>query len=300
MLRPALVNLALILTALGLCAAEDAYRTQIEKDRRDSDEFLRSPRSPLLLVGRYSVNEGTSTLGSDSASTIVLPAKAPRHLGILTRRGAQITFQPSAGTAVSLNDKPISALVTLQINEPPKPADRIGFGDFKFAIRPLSGQFDLLLTDSQSSFLKTFTGAAWFPIDPSYRVTAQFNPAPQSKTVLVPYTDGGEKVYTVSGNLTFQLADQTLHLQALASPAGKGLFIMFQDRTSGKETYAGGRFIEADTPENGKTTLDFNKASNPYCAYDPYAVCPVPLKQNRLAIPVRAGEQHNNMERAAH
>lgn len=293
MLRPTLLQLGTVLIAMGLCTAQNAYRAQIEKDRHDTDEFLRSPRSPLLLVGRYSLNEGTSTLGSDSASTIVLPAKAPQHVGTLIRHGGQITFQPAAGIVVSLNDQPISTSVTLQINEPPKPTDRIGFGDFKFGIRPLSGQFDLLLIDSQSPFLKAFTGTTWFPIDSAYRVAAQFNPASQSMTVPVPYTDGGEKMYTVSGDLTFQLSGQTFHLRALASPAGKGLFIMFQDQTSGKETYAGGRFIEADAPQDGKTVLDFNKASNPYCAYDPYAVCPVPLRENRLTIPVSAGEKHN-------
>jgi len=297
---PKRTTLLLLLAASAVFAADDAYRAQIEKDRRDTDEFLRSPRSPLLLVGRFSVNEGVSTLGSDPASTIILPAKAPPHVGTLIRHGDQFTFQPVAGTSVSRNDQPISGSVTLQVTEPPKPTDRIAFGDFKFGIRPLNNEFSLLLSDAQSPFLKGFTGTTWFPIDLAYRVTAQFTPAPQQKTVLVPYTDGGEKTYMVRGDLVFQLAGQSFRLQALASPGGKGLFIMFQDQTSGRETYGGGRFIEAETPENGKTTLDFNKASNPYCADDPYAVCPVPLKQNRLAVPIHAGEKHNGLEAAAH
>jgi|SRR5579863_8639469 len=300
MIWPNRIALLLLLAAPAVFAAEDAYRAEVEKDRRDTDEFLRSARSPLLLISRFSVNEGASTLGSDPKSTIVLPARAPLQVGTLVRRGDQVTFQPAAGASVSLNDKPISGLVALQVTEPPKPTDRIGFGDFKFGIRPNSHEFSLLLADSQSSFLKAFTGTMWFPIDPAYRVTAQFTPAPQQRTVLVPFTDGGEKSYTVSGDLVFQLAGQSLRLLALSSSGGKGLFVMFQDQTSGKETYGGGRFIEAKMPENGKTTLDFNKASNPYCAYDPYAVCPMPLKENRLAVPVRAGEKHNDTEAASH
>lgn len=283
-----------------MSAADDAYRARIEKDRRDTDEFLRSPRSPLLLVGRFSVDEGTSTLGSDRASTIVLPAKVPQHVGTLVRHGDHVTFEPAAGTAVTLNDKPIGGLVALQVIEPPKPTDRIGFGDFKFGIRPLNHQFTLLLSDTRSPFLTAFTGTNWFPINPAYRVSAQFRPAPQKKTVLVPFTDGGEKPYVVSGDLHFQLGGRTLHLEALASPGEKGLFIMFQDQTSGKETYGGGRFIDVETPQNGSITLDFNQASNPYCAYDSYAICPVPLKGNRLAVPVRAGEKRNSLEASAH
>jgi hypothetical protein len=140
MVCPKRTTLLLFLSASAVFAADDAYRAQIEKDRRDTDEFLRSPRSPLLLVGRFSVNEGASTVGSDPASTIILPAKAPQHVGTLIRRGDQFTFQPVAGTSVSLNDKPISGTVTLQVTEPPMPTDRISFGDFKFGIRPLSNE----------------------------------------------------------------------------------------------------------------------------------------------------------------
>jgi Protein of unknown function (DUF1684) len=65
-------------------------------------------------------------------------------------------------------------------------------------------------------------------------------------------------------------------------------------RRRGKETYGGGRFLEVDMPVNGKTILDFNTASDPYCAYDPDAHCPMPLKENRLALPIRAGQKKSN------
>lgn len=298
--RPMITALLVLLAASAIFAAEDTYRAELEKDRRDTDDMLRSARSPLLLIGRFKVKEGSSSVGSDPACAIVLPPKAPAHVGTLTRRGSVISFEPAPGISVNLNDKPISANVMLQVAESPKPTDRIGFGDFKFGVRPLNDGFTLLLSDAQSPYLKSFTGTRWFAIDPAYRVTAQFVPSSQTKTVLVPYTDGSEEAYTVSGDLAFQLAGQTLHLLALQSPSGKGLFIMFQDQTSGKETYGGGRFLEANAPENGKTTLDFNKASNPYCAYDPFAICPMPLKENRLALPIRAGEKQSNPETSVH
>jgi len=272
-------------------AADNTYRAEIEKDRRDTDEMLRSTRSPLLLVGRFTLQEGSSSAGSDPACTIVLPAKAPAHVGTFTRHGTVISFEPALGASVTLNGKPVSTYVALQVPAAPKPSDHIGFGDFKFYIRPISSGFTLFLTDAQSPYFKSFTGTRWFAIDPAYRVTARFVPSPQAKTVLVPYTDGGEQAFTLSGNLEFQLAGHTLRLLGLQSPSSKSLFIMFQDQTSGKETYGGGRFLEVDMPENGKTILDFNTASNPYCAYDPYANCPIPLKENRLALPIRAGQK---------
>jgi hypothetical protein len=88
--------LLIFLIASALFAADDEYRAQVERFRRSNDEFLRSPQSPLLLVGRYKVNEGLSTLGSDPQSTIVLPTNAPRHVGTVVRHGNQFVFQPAA------------------------------------------------------------------------------------------------------------------------------------------------------------------------------------------------------------
>jgi uncharacterized protein (DUF1684 family) len=288
---------ALILVATCTAfAADDAYRAEIEKDRRDTDAFLRSARSPLQLVGRFRIEEGSSTLGSDPAATIVLPAKAPQHVGTITRHGREFIFQPARGVSVSLNDKAISGSVAVQAVESPQPTDHVSFGDYKFGIRPMEQNFSLLLSDVQSPYIKAFTGAVWFPIDRSYRVTAHFTPAPEKKTVLVPFTDGGAKTFTLSGDLSFELGGQTLHLKALTPLGEERLFIMFQDQTSGKETYGGGRFLETDAAKDGKVILDFNKAANPYCAYNPYSICAVPLKENRLTVAIRAGEKHTSVE----
>ena len=67
------------------------------------------------------------------------------------------------------------------------------------------------------------------------------------------------------------------------------LFLIFQDGTNGIETYGGGRFLSAPMPKNGLTTLDFNKAFNPYCAVNPFAICPLAPAVNRLPVRVAAG-----------
>ena len=66
---------------------------------------------------------------------------------------------------------------------------------------------------------------------------------------------------------------------------------MFKDATNARTTYGAGRFLYADTPNNGEVTLDFNHAHNPPCAFTPYATCPLPPPQNRLAAAVNAGEK---------
>jgi uncharacterized protein (DUF1684 family) len=293
MLRMTRAGALLRIFALGSAmTAEDSYVSEIQKSRRETDEFLRSEKSPLLLIGRFDVRDGASSIGSDPGSAIVLPARAPQRVGTLIRHGDQLSFEIATGVPVTVNDKPASGTVTLQAPDMPKPSDRVGFGDFVFAIRPSADNFYLLVKDKRSQFLRDFQGTTWFPVDPAYRVIARFAPYESAKTVSVPYTAGAAKIFTAPGDLVFRLGSQELRLQALAS--GEGLLVMFKDRTSGKETYGGGRFLEADLPKDGKTTVDFNKAYNPYCAVNPYAACPVPPAQNRLPVRVLAGETYKN------
>ena len=76
----------------------------------------------------------------------------------------------------------------------------------------------------------------------------------------------------------------------LAVDTRNGLWFIFRDLTSGKETYSSARFLRSDVPKEGKVTLDFNRAYNPPCAFNPYTTCPLPPKENRLPVSVNAGE----------
>jgi len=73
--------------------------------------------------------------------------------------------------------------------------------------------------------------------------------------------------------VTFSLNGETLRLEPVAIEGG--LFFTFKDRTSGRETYSAGRFLETELPKDGKAVLDFNKEYNPYCAFNPYSSCPL-------------------------
>ena len=69
------------------------------------------------------------------------------------------------------------------------------------------------------------------------------------------------------------------------------LFLPFNDSSNGKTSYGGGRFIDIEIPENSSKSIiiDFNKAYNPYCAYNHKYSCPIPPKENLLVIPIAAG-----------
>jgi uncharacterized protein len=97
-------------------------------------------------------------------------------------------------------------------------------------------------------------------------------------------------VFTTEGVVEFTLDRQTLRLRAMTTRPNR-LYFIFRDGTSGKETYETARFLYADLRNDGTTTLDFNEAYNPPCAFNPFTTCPLPPVENRLKVRIPAGEK---------
>jgi uncharacterized protein (DUF1684 family) len=141
-----------------------------------------------------------------------------------------------------------------------------------------------------------FQGLKYFDFDPGFRVVATLVPEPHPGIFRVQTTTGDHKEYTRVGRLEFDLQGQTLRLTAFMPPAdeplhGNRLFVPFRDKTSGKETYGAGRYLDLNKRATDQYVIDFNRAYNPYCAYSPYYSCPLPPGENNLPIEVRAGER---------
>jgi uncharacterized protein (DUF1684 family) len=133
----------------------------------------------------------------------------------------------------------------------------------------------------------------YFAPDPAYAVPASFTPATVRTPVKVPTSTGTLRDMEVVGTLEFALNGRALSLTALVeadTPADR-LFIPFTDLTSGTETYSAGRYLEINRSKTGIYIVDFNRAFNPYCYYNHEYDCPYPPKQNRLPIPIPAGEK---------
>jgi len=140
----------------------------------------------------------------------------------------------------------------------------------------------------------TLIPLAYFPIDESYAVPASLEPAAERTRMQVPTSTGKMREIERIGTLKFLLKGQSLKLTAffdLESRDLKRLFVPFTDLTSGAETYPAGRYMELDPTPTGIYVVDFNIAYHPYCYYSPEYDCPYPPKENRLEVPIRAGEK---------
>jgi uncharacterized protein (DUF1684 family) len=138
-----------------------------------------------------------------------------------------------------------------------------------------------------------FLPLAYFPIEPEYSVPAALKPSNDRTIIEMPTSTGTNRKMRRAGTLEFALKGQPLKLTAL-NEVGEDpshLFVPFSDLTSGTETYAAGRFMDLNRNGTGIYEVDFNRAYIPYCYYNPTYECPYPPKENRLNIPIRAGER---------
>jgi uncharacterized protein len=136
-----------------------------------------------------------------------------------------------------------------------------------------------------------FVPLPYFPIDESYAVPAQLEPSPERVVFTMPTSTGKLRNVEKIGTLRFNLKGQPLQLTAFLEEGSDRLFVPFSDLTNGTETYQAGRYINLDPMRSGVYIVDFNAAYNPYCYYNAEYDCPLPPSENRLPVPIRAGER---------
>ena len=134
-----------------------------------------------------------------------------------------------------------------------------------------------------------FQGLHYFPNDPALRFTVTVDPDGAGAVEEVEMSDGSTHHLPRAGTVRFDVDGERAGLIAFAQ--GDGLFIPFRDSTSGNETYGAGRYVEAEPLDDGRFELDFNRAYNPYCAYNDDWRCPLPPAENWLKVAIRAGEK---------
>jgi len=138
-----------------------------------------------------------------------------------------------------------------------------------------------------------FLPLGYFPIDPAYDAPAVLKPIDDKTIVEMPTSTGTNRKMRRVGSLEFTLKGAAVKLLAFneVGTDPRRLFVAFSDLTSGTETYAAGRFMDLDRNATGIYEVDFNRAYHPYCYYNPTYECPLPPPENRLKIPIRAGEK---------
>jgi len=166
-------------------------------------------------------------------------------------------------------------------------------GDRRIEVIRRTGSVALRVHDPRSPHLQAYQGIPAYPPSQSWVVRGRFSPYDQPQAVTTgAVVEGLEHHHQAVGVVDFELGGVALQLLSFSGRDG-GLHALFTDSTSGVTTYAACRGLSIDQPAaDGAVTLDFNRASNLPCAFTDYATCPVAPAENRLTVPVEAGEKN--------
>ena len=266
-----------------------SYESQIEAWRAQRVERLKAPNGWLSLIGLHWLKEGKNTVGAAKDNDIVLAA-GPAHLGTVTLSKGKATIDLNMRSGATIDGKSAKTAVLLDdTNEKPT---TVAFGSASFYVIDRNGKKGLRVKDSNAQTRTHFVGIDYYPIDPKWRVEANWVEYKPPHQLEIPNVLGQIDKMPVPGKAVFERGGKKYELlPVLEDPDAKELWFIFADKTSAKETYGGGRFLYTDMPKDGKLVIDFNKAYNPPCAFTPHATCPLAPTENRLAIPVTAGEK---------
>ena len=158
---------------------------------------------------------------------------------------------------------------------------------------------DMNLRDKNSvlapSYRDQFKGLHYFPVDSTYRYRVPLERAASSDTVRMPESTGGTVTKVKLGSVEIPFPQGRATLSVFRVKGEEDLWIPFADSTNRTTTYPAGRYVDAEVLNDSLLLIDFNKAYNPSCDYNPQYACPFPPPENRIAFGVPAGEKRSGL-----
>lgn len=136
---------------------------------------------------------------------------------------------------------------------------------------------------------RDFKGLEYFPENNVLSLEVKIEPLKDQQPMQMQTSTGGVQTYIRHGRFKFQVDGQSAELTIYQNE--NGYFLPFVDSLAGKETYPAGRYLEPEPLPGDRFLVDFNIAYNPYCAYNEMWSCPITPAENRLKVPIRAGEK---------
>ena len=136
---------------------------------------------------------------------------------------------------------------------------------------------------------RKFSGLHYFPENEALRLEVQVERLFDQQPMQMQTTTGDVQTFVRHSRFKFQVEGQEAELTIYQNE--NGYFLPFVDSLAGQETYPAGRYLEPDELYGNRFLIDFNLAYNPYCAYNEMWSCPITPAENRLRVPIRAGEK---------
>ncbi len=279
--------------ACGADVSEPAlsHTETVEAWRAQRLASLTAPQGYLNLVGLFWLEPGVYSFGGGEGMALVFPGADAMSMGTFELGPEGITMLVEDGVDVRIDDAPVTSVFM-----PDDTRDdnvTATYGTLVWTIIRRQDMYGIRLFDTENPVAANLPPIPRYDIDERWRVPAALRLYDEPRIANVgTVIEGLGYNPETPGVLEFEIDGETHTLEAYASSNNR-LFLVFGDRTSGRETYPAGRFPYADAPgEDGMTVLDFNMSYNPPCAFNDFSTCPVASPRNRLSIEVTAGEKY--------
>lgn len=249
--------------------------------RRARAAELAAPESWLSVIALVPVDDGTHAVGAGADCPVRLPT-GPARAGEIVVRGVTATWCPEGGAAAALD---------VDFDGVPSVATTIAAGPYRLFMVERDGRLAVRVKDTGWAAARPFAGVDCYDHSPAWRLAGCWEALPEPLCVEVPTVAGDLKAKTITHRATASAPDGTSFALLPVYRDEAYVLFVFRDRTSGRATYGGGRFLRVPLPAGEAIELDFNRAFNPPCAFTPFAACPLPPPENWLPFAVEAGEK---------
>ncbi|MFH9014254.1 DUF1684 domain-containing protein [Streptomyces sp. NPDC017943] len=241
-------------------------------------ETVAAPHGPLALIGTHWIEDYPD-------------GRLPDIPGQWRADGDAVVLIAAETDGLTVDGQPLTGEVRLTADPGPVARARVAYGRRRLVVLVREGVWGVRDYDPDSPARRAFGGLRVTSYDPRWAVPGRFTPYDAGgRTVRVPNADGRERGLGLGGELAFELDGRDLALQVTVRQDGS-LWAVFGDATSGNGSYRF-RFLEPGAPDaEGRTTVDFNRALLPPCAFADHFVCPFPPPGNTLDVPIAAGER---------
>jgi uncharacterized protein (DUF1684 family) len=273
----------------------EAYKAEVEEWYQKRLTELKGDNGWLNLAGLFWLKEGVNTFGSDESNDLVFPkGKIAAKAGFFLVKNRVVQLNGLPGVEVLDRGTPIKEKVIFHPDSTKN--SLLSHGSLQWFIIKRDDQVGIRLRDLESKSIEEFTGIERYEVNAEWRVEATLEIPAEPRKIDITNVLGQTTAQTSPGTLVFKLKEKEYRLDALEGGKDE-LFIILGDVTNETETYPAGRYLYIKIPDgNGRTTIDFNKAYNPPCAFTPFATCPLPPAQNVLPIAIQAGEKNYHLD----
>ena len=273
-------------------AQENAYKKSVDAWHDMRIAYLKKPDGWLNLEGLFWLKKGKNSFGSDAKADCHYDNKNfPSMLGNFIYQGDSVIWENGSKALIDINKVKVTPGMEYKVFDDYGKAAVMDWKQFSWVVIKREDKVGIRFRNLKAKTLLDFKGIARFPIQKKWHFKAKLV-QPVQDFLMINNVLGQTVSSKNAGKLIFEKDGETFSLDVI-DENGPTLFIVFADETSGKSTYGAGRFIDIPRPDkDGNTSIDFNNAYNPPCAFTAFATCPLPPKQNRLSIAIEAGEKN--------